>query len=189
MGVVLKISTVKVKPEFMPSLDPTKQKSGLWWLPISAIVFVLDQWTKTIATESLKIYEAVVVNDYLNWTLMHNEGMAFSFLADQSGWQRWGISIVAIAIVIWLLIWLKQSVINSKLLNIGLVLVIGGALGNIYDRLMLGYVIDFIEAHYNDNFWPAFNVADSAISLGAFFLILDLIFGDNKEKTDENKSS
>lgn len=165
----------------------TSKKSGLWWLPISAIVFYLDQWTKTIATESLNIYEAVVVNDYLNWTLMHNEGMAFSFLADQSGWQRWVISIVGIAIVIWLLVWLKKSKINAKFLNLGLVLVVGGALGNIYDRLNLGYVIDFIEAHYNDNFWPAFNIADTAISLGAFFLILDLIFGG--KDIHEDKSS
>ncbi len=168
----------------MPKLIP---KSGLWWLPISVVVFLLDQWTKTIATESLKIYEAVVVNDYLNWTLMHNEGMAFSFLADQGGWQRWGISIVAIAIVVWLLIWLKKSEIKAKFLNLGLVFVIGGALGNIYDRLNLGYVIDFIEAHYNDNFWPAFNIADTAISVGAFFLILDLIFGE--KDVNENESS
>lgn len=172
----------------MPNIQ---SKSGLWWLPISAVVFLLDQWTKIIATDSLRIYEAVVVNDYLNWTLMHNEGMAFSFLADQSGWQRWGISLVASAIVIWLLVWLKKSEFKAKFLNLGLVFVIGGALGNIYDRLSLGYVIDFIEAHYNDNFWPAFNVADTAISIGAFFLILDLIFGDNKDKevADENKSS
>lgn len=160
-------------------------KSGLWWLPISGIVFLLDQWTKTIATESLKMYEAVVVNEYLNWTLMHNEGMAFSFLADQSGWQRWVISIVAIAIVVWLLIWLKKSEIKARFLNLGLVFVIGGALGNIYDRLSLGYVIDFIEAHYNDNYWPAFNIADTAICVGAFFLILDLIFGEK----DEDKPS
>ncbi len=161
-------------------------KSGLWLLPVSAVVFLLDQWTKVIATESLKIYEAVVVNEYLNWTLMHNEGMAFSLLADQSGWQRWGISIVAIAIVVWLLFWLKNSKFSAKFLNIGLVLVIGGALGNIYDRLVLGYVVDFIEIHYEQHFWPTFNIADMAISLGAFFLILDLIWGE--KDTDENKS-
>jgi signal peptidase II len=161
----------------------TQSKSGLWWLPVSIIVFLLDQWTKTIATESLKIYEAVVVNDYLNWTLMHNEGMAFSLLADQSGWQRWAISIVAIVIVIWLLFWLRKSEFKAKFLNLGLVFVIGGALGNTYDRLNLGYVIDFIEAHYNDNFWPAFNVADTAISLGAFLLILDIIFEKNEDKS------
>ena len=162
-----------------------KTKSGLWWLPISAVVFYLDQLTKTMATESLKIYEAVHVNTFLNWTLMHNEGMAFSFLADQSGWQRWVIGFVAIIIVIWLLIWLSKTNFKARFLNLGLVFVIGGALGNIYDRFSLGYVIDFIEAHYNEHYWPAFNVADTAISLGAFFLILDLIFG----KKDEDKSS
>ena len=167
-------------------LDIIKQKSGLWWLWISAIVFVLDQWTKIIATESLEIYQAVVVNDYLNWTLMHNEGMAFSILADQSGWQRWGISIVAIAIVFWLLAWLKKSNFNEKYLNLGLTFVIGGAIGNTYDRLSLGYVIDFIEAHYKQNYWPAFNIADTAISIGAFLLILDLIWGNHEDKSSQS---
>ncbi len=166
-------------------IESVKEKPGLWWLPISFIVFYLDQLTKSMATETLKIYEAVHVNTYLNWTLMHNEGMAFSFLADQSGWQRWVIGFVAVIIVIWLLIWLTKTTTKQKFLNLGLVFVIGGALGNIYDRFALGYVIDFIEAHYNEHYWPAFNVADTAISLGAFFLILDLIFGPK----DENKSS
>ena len=176
---------VREKVEHMPKMlksNNTIKKSGLWWLWISVIIVVLDQWTKNIATEYLRIYEAVVVNDYLNWTLMHNEGMAFSFLADQSGWQRWGISVVAIAIVVWLLVWLKRNDFKVKFLNLGLCFVIGGALGNIYDRLNLGYVIDFIEAHYNEYFWPAFNVADTAISIGAFFLILDLIWGKKEEK-------
>ncbi|HHL31189.1 MAG TPA: lipoprotein signal peptidase [Oceanospirillales bacterium] len=169
----------------MPKILDTEnaaQKSGLWWLWISALVLLLDQWSKIIATQSLKIYDAVVVNEYLNWTLMHNEGMAFSFLADQSGWQRWGISIVAIVIVVWLLFWLKKNPFKNTFLNLGLTLVIGGALGNIYDRINLGYVIDFIEVHYQQHFWPAFNLADSAISLGAFFLILDLIWGKHEDK-------
>jgi len=171
----------------MPNLAQIKQKSGLWWLPLSLVVVLLDQWTKVIASSSLKIYEAVIVNDYLNWTLMHNEGMAFSFLADQSGWQRWGISIVGVIIVVWLLTWLKKNVFSNTYLNLGLTLVIGGALGNIYDRLSMGYVVDFIEAHYNDHFWPAFNLADTAISMGAFFLILDLIWGDKpKDKSQKN---
>jgi len=168
--------------DIMP--DNHLQKSGLWWLGLSAIVFALDQWTKSIATQSLKLYEAVVVNDYFNWTLMHNKGMAFSLLANQSGWQRWAIGFIAILIVCFLLVWLKKNKISQKLLNIGLVMVIGGALGNIYDRMVLGYVIDFIEVHYNDYYWPSFNVADTAISFGAFFLILDLIIN----KDDESQS-
>ena len=180
---VSKTLKAKVKKEHMPNFNQTNQKSGLYWLWISAIVFGLDQWTKTIATNSLEMYKSVVVNDYLNWTLMHNKGMAFSILADQSGWQRWGISIVAIVIVIWLLTWLKKSDYKDRFLNLGLTFVIGGAIGNIYDRLSLGYVIDFIEAHYNNNFWPAFNVADTAISIGAFFLIIDLIWGNHEDKS------
>lgn len=157
-------------------------KSGLRWLWISALVVVLDQWTKSLASASLMLYQPVVVNDYLNWTLMHNEGMAFSLLADQSGWQRWVISVVATVIVVWLLTWLKKNDYRSIFLNIGLCCVIGGALGNIYDRVTLGYVVDFIEAHYQDLYWPAFNIADTAISLGAFFLILDLIWGKNENQ-------
>lgn len=163
-------------------LSPSS-KSGLWWLWVSAIVFVFDQWTKSLASQALTLYQPHVVNDYLNWTLMHNEGMAFSLLADQSGWQRWGISIVASAIVIWLLTWLKKNDYKATFLNLGLCFVIGGALGNIYDRVVLGYVVDFIEAHYNDLYWPAFNIADTAISIGAFFLILDLIWGDNENQS------
>ena len=173
----------KVKSELMPNsnqLETLKQKSGLWWLWVSAIVVILDQWTKVIATQSLEMYQAVVVNDYLNWTLMHNEGMAFSILADQSGWQRWVISIIAIIIVVWLLTWLKKNDYKNHYLNLGLTFVIGGAIGNTYDRLNLGYVIDFIEVHYEKNFWPAFNIADTAISIGAFFLIIDLIWGEHE---------
>ena len=156
-------------------------KTGLWWLPLSAIVFFLDQWSKQVATDTLKIYDAIEVNSYLNWTLMYNKGMAFSILANQSGWQRWGISAVAIIIVIWLVIWLYKADFKAKFQNIGLSMIIGGALGNTYDRLSLGHVIDFIEAHYNEYYWPAFNVADTFISLGAFFLILDLLFGAKDE--------
>jgi signal peptidase II len=182
VDAALKISKVMASKDIMS--DNHLQKSGLWWLGLSAIVFALDQWTKSIATQSLKLYEAVVVNDYFNWTLMHNKGMAFSLLANQSGWQRWAIGLIAIVIVCILLVWLKKNKISQKLLNLGLVMVIGGALGNIYDRMVLGYVIDFIEVHYNDYFWPSFNVADTAISLGAFFLILDLIIN----KDDESQS-
>jgi len=174
---------VLAKVEPMP--DNLRIKSGVWWLPISALVFYMDQWTKAIATDTLKIHDAVYVNGYLNWTLMHNKGMAFSFLANQSGWQRWGISVVASVIALWLIVWLYKNDFKSKLLNLGLTFVIGGAIGNIYDRLNLGYVIDFIEAHYDEHYWPAFNIADTAISFGAFLLILDLFFGAK----DEDKSS
>lgn len=162
--------------------DSKTEKSGLWWLWLSLIVFILDQFTKYIASESLVLYEPEVINGILNWTLMHNRGMAFSLLADQPGWQRWGIGIMAIIIVVVLLFWLRKNLFHDKLVNISLVMLIGGALGNIYDRFALGYVIDFIEVHYNQYYWPAFNIADTAISIGVFLLIIDLIINKNEDK-------
>ncbi len=158
------------------------KKSGLFWLWISALVLVLDQWTKSIASSSLEMYVPNKINDFLNFTLMHNKGVAFSILADQSGWQRYFITVVASAIVIWLLYWLVKNTRAQKLQNVALVLVIGGALGNIWDRVMLGYVVDFIELHYKGYYWPAFNIADSAISVGAVLLIIDA-FKNKDEST------
>ncbi len=158
-------------------------QTGVVWLWLSALVFMLDQWTKSIASSHLEMYVPNQVNAFLNWTLMHNKGVAFSFLADQSGWQRWFLSVLAMAIVIWLLYWLYQNKKQMKLQNVSLALVIGGALGNVYDRLLLGHVVDFIEVHYQDYFWPAFNVADSAICLGAVLLIIDAFV--NKHESSE----
>jgi signal peptidase II len=107
-------------------------------------------------------------------------------LADQSGWQRYFIAVVASAIVVWLLYWLYQNNKSMKLQNSALVLVVGGALGNIWDRVYLGYVVDFVELHYGGYYWPAFNVADSAICLGAVLLIVDAF--KNKEQVMEKSS-
>ena len=160
-------------------------QKGVFWLWLSAIVVVLDQWTKSIASASLDMYVPNKVNEFLNWTLMHNKGVAFSFLADQSGWQRWFLSALAIVIVMWLLVWMYQNSRQMKLQNISLALVVGGAIGNVYDRLLLGHVVDFIEVHYNDNFWPAFNVADSAICMGAVLLIIDAFVNKHESANDE----
>jgi len=160
-------------------------KTGLVWLWVSVIVFMLDQWTKGWGSSQRGMYQPLEVTSFLNWTLMHNEGMAFSILADQPGWQRWFISGMATLIVLWLLHWLYKTPSHNRLLNMALVLVIGGAIGNTYDRLLLGYVVDFIEVYYKTFYWPAFNVADIAICCGAFLLILDMFIGQD----DENKSS
>lgn len=151
-------------------------RSGLMWLWLSLLILLVDQATKFWASDSLVLYVPKKITDFFNLTLMHNEGIAFSLLADQSGWQRWFILIVAVIVVIWLLWWLYQSPKNLKLQNIALTLVIGGALGNIYDRAVLGYVVDFIQLHYQNYYWPAFNIADSAITVGAVLLILDTLF-------------
>ncbi len=145
----------------------------LLWL--SALVVLFDQWTKTVASSHLALYIPQKVTSFFNLTLMHNEGVAFSILANQSGWQRYFIAVVASLIVIWLLYWLYQNKSSQRLQNTALVLVIGGAIGNIWDRIVLGYVVDFIELHYQQYYWPAFNLADSAICLGAVLLIIDAI--------------
>ncbi len=163
-------------------------RSGLWWLWISALVVALDQWSKTLASEKLELYVGKPVTSWFNWTLMHNEGMAFSFLADQSGWQRWFLSALAIAIVLMLMRWMKQTAFHFRLLNIGLALIVGGAIGNTIDRLSKGYVVDFIEWHYQTWYWPAFNVADMAITLGAVLLVLDALFGQHPDKPADNNA-
>jgi len=155
-------------------LKPVMQ-TGWRLLWLSALVVLFDQWTKTVASSHLALYIPQKVTSFFNLTLMHNEGVAFSILANQSGWQRYFIAVVASLIVIWLLYWLYQNKSSQRLQNTALVLVIGGAIGNIWDRIVLGYVVDFIELHYQQYYWPAFNLADSAICLGAVLLIIDAI--------------
>ncbi|MGJ8664059.1 MAG: signal peptidase II [Marinicella sp.] len=161
------------------------KQSGWIYLWVSALVLILDQWTKALASNGLELYVPNKITDFFNLTLMHNEGVAFSLLADQSGWQRYFIAILASLIVIWLLYWLLQNKKQMKLQNAALVLVIGGALGNIWDRIWLGYVVDFVELHYNGFYWPAFNVADSAICLGAVLLIIDAFKNKESEVDSE----
>lgn len=164
------------------------RERGLIWLWLSAVVLIADQITKFWATQTLALYVPEKVTGFFNLTLLHNKGIAFSLLADQPGWQRWFILIMASVIVIWLLVWLFNSPRKLKLHNISLALVIGGALGNIYDRAVLGYVVDFIQLHYNDYYWPAFNIADSAISVGAVLLIIDTLFSKQDKQQNESTS-
>ena len=156
----------------------------LLWL--SVVVVILDQWSKAVASNQLALYIPQKITSFFNLTLMHNEGVAFSILADQSGWQRYFIAIVASLIVVWLLYWLYQNRSNQRLQNTALVLVIGGAIGNIWDRIVLGYVVDFIELHYQQYYWPAFNLADSAICLGAVLLIIDAIKNRHENSTGQS---
>lgn len=164
------------------------KQTGWIYLWVSAIVLILDQWTKSIASNQLDLYVPHKVTDFFNLTLMHNKGVAFSILANHSGWQRYFIAIVATLIVIWLLYWLWQNARSLKLQNVALVLVIGGALGNIWDRVLLGHVVDFIELHYRGYYWPAFNVADSAITLGALLLIIDAFKNKNADVESSKQS-
>jgi signal peptidase II len=145
---------------------------GLWLL-LAAVVVLLDLYTKQLAMQHLELYRPNAVFSWLNLTLAHNTGAAFSFLAGGSGWQRWFLSGVAVVICAVLLVWLWRLPHRARLLPSALALVIGGALGNLIDRLRFGYVVDFIDIHYAGWHWPAFNLADSAIVIGVILLLLD----------------
>ncbi|WP_249352132.1 signal peptidase II [Rudaea sp. 3F27F6] len=146
--------------------------SGLPWLVLSAVVIVADQIVKAIVLAVLRPYEPhEAIAGLLNWTLAFNRGAAFSFLHDESGWQRWLFSLLAIGVSVVLVRWLA-SIARSDWRNaLPLSLVIGGALGNLIDRVRFGQVTDFIDVYWRDAHFPAFNIADSAITVGAVLLI------------------
>ncbi|QPG06496.1 signal peptidase II [Salinimonas marina] len=162
--------------------------SGLRFLWLSVVVFVLDQWTKYTVLGSMDLYQSVQVTSFFNLTYVHNYGAAFSFLHDADGWQRWfftGIAAVVSTLILW---WLKNTPRDQILLPVAYTLVLGGALGNVYDRLVHGYVIDFLDFYVGQWHWPAFNLADSAIFLGAILLIIDMLTA-NKSAGDNTTSS
>jgi len=144
------------------------------WLWLSVAIMVIDQWTKQIVTERLAEFERIVVTPSLELMRLHNEGAAFSFLSNASGWQRWLFVGLGVAASIGILIWLRRLPARGQhLLAAGLALLLGGALGNVIDRVLLGHVVDFIRVHWNEHYFPAFNVADSAITIGAILIALD----------------
>jgi len=143
------------------------------WLLVSALVVALDMWTKDIASGSLDLYRPVELTSWLNLTLAHNYGAAFSFLSDAGGWQRWLFTGLALVVTAVLLVWLLRLPATEKLTAAALALIIGGAIGNLADRIEHGYVVDFIDVYYRDWHWPAFNLADSAITCGVILLLLD----------------
>lgn len=148
-------------------------RSALPWLALSALVVVLDVLSKHWAVASLTPFLPVpVIPGLMNWTLLHNTGAAFSFLAEHAGWQRWLFSALAIGVSGLLTLWLRRIALGDWRQALPFALIIGGALGNLLDRLRYGYVIDFIDFYWNDWHWPAFNVADSAIVGGAIGLVL-----------------
>ena len=158
----------------------------LKWLWITAIVIIADLYTKSLASGMLQMYQPVAVFPGFNFTLMHNKGAAFSFLADQSGWQRWFFSVIAVVVSVAIIVWLKKLPKDQVWMAIALSLILGGAIGNVYDRISLGYVVDFLDVYYGSSHWPAFNIADSAISVGAVMILIDAIRGDKKPDTAES---
>ena len=143
------------------------------WLLLSVVVIALDLWTKGIALANLRLHDPVpVIDGWLNWTLTRNYGAAFSFLSDAGGWQRWFFSALALGVSGMLAVWLTRIPRNDWRQALPFALIIGGALGNLVDRVRFGYVVDFIDAYWDTHHWPAFNIADSAIVGGAIGLAL-----------------
>jgi signal peptidase II len=145
----------------------------LKWLWLSGLMIVLDQASKWWMVSWLSLYETVAVMPYFNLTMAHNYGAAFSFLAEAGGWQRWFFVGLAVIVSLVLIIWLAKLKPAAKLEAISLSLILGGAIGNVIDRINYGYVVDFLDIYYGSYHWPAFNIADSAICIGAVLLVID----------------
>ncbi len=156
------------------------------WMIIATVIVIADQITKYIATVKLEMFETVAVMPMFNFTLMHNEGAAFSFLSDAGGWQRWFFTIISFIVSIALIVWIKKLKPEEKLQALAFSFILGGAIGNLIDRLFLGYVIDFIDIYYNASHWPAFNIADSAITIGVVILIVDTVFPNLFKKSSKS---
>lgn len=142
------------------------------WFAVSALIVALDLYTKSLVQKAFAFGEHLTVTSFFDLVRYHNEGAAFSFLANAGGWQKWFFTVVTLVAVIVITYLLVKHHAN-KLFSSGLALVLGGAIGNLYDRLTLGYVVDFLYFHIDDLYWPAFNVADSAICVGVGLLLLD----------------
>lgn len=147
--------------------------NALAWLGLSALLVAIDQWTKAVALASLEYLKPVpFIDGFWNWTLVHNYGAAFSFLSDAGGWQRWFFTGLAIVISLGLTVWLARTPRGDWRTALPFALVVAGAVGNVIDRIRFGYVVDFVDWYVGRHHWPAFNVADSAIVVGAVLLVL-----------------
>ena len=153
----------------------TSRQAGsrwLFWIGIAVLIMVLDQFTKVLVLGSFQYGESVPVTSFFNLVRVHNHGAAFSFLADAGGWQRWFFTVLGIVAAV-VMVWLLRSHAGQRLFCLALSLLLGGALGNVIDRLLHGYVVDFLDFYWDRWHFPAFNLADSAITLGAALMILD----------------
>ena len=154
-----------------------ERDSSSWarWLLLSAAIVAADLATKAWVSATFRYGESVELAPFLNFVLVHNDGAAFSFLAGAGGWQRWFFTAVAVVISA-VIVWMLRKPGNGRLLSLALSLVLGGAIGNLYDRVTLGHVVDFVQVHAGGHYFPAFNVADSAITVGVVLLVWDSLF-------------
>ena len=155
-------------------------KAGHWYA-LAGLVVVLDQISKWVVLNHIEFGQTIYVAPFWNWVLTYNSGAAFSFLADQAGWQRWFFTALALAVSGWIALELRKHP-EQKLLSLALALVMGGALGNVIDRVRFGAVVDFIQWHAAGWYWPAFNVADSAITVGAILLAFSTLTATDKKE-------
>lgn len=145
----------------------------LKWLWLSLLAVILDQGSKLVIDSSMRLYQSIPLLPYFNLTYVHNTGAAFSFLSEAGGWQRWFFAGLAMLISAVIAVWLARLKQHETLLAMALSLVLGGAIGNLIDRLAYGYVIDFLDVYYGTWHWPAFNIADSAITLGVMLMLAE----------------
>jgi len=160
--------------------------SALKWIWLSVIIVFADQLSKYYISHVFDLYESVPVVAGLNITYVHNPGAAFSFLSDAGGWQRWFFILVSSGVSLALIIWLYSLPAAKRWQAAALALILGGAAGNLIDRVMFGYVIDFVDVYYRNWHWPAFNVADAAISIGALMLIVEMFWFDRAGQRPDN---
>ncbi len=173
----------------MKLFNHSLSQSGLRWLWLAVVIFIADIGIKYYVLENIGFgwKHRIEVLPFFNILHVHNYGAAFSFLSDQPGWQRWFFAVIALSISSLLLFWLRKQSKDEKQLNIAYCLIVGGALGNLYDRLVHGFVVDYLDVYVGTYHWPAFNLADAAICIGAFLLVLDGFKQEKEERKGRKK--
>lgn len=160
------------------------------WLWLSAVIVVLDQITKVYADQALTLYQRIpVVDGFFNIALAYNKGAAFSLFSESGGWQRWFFTAIAIIASVFIVYMMKNLKSHERMTAVGLALILGGALGNLIDRMLYGHVIDFLQFYHKQYYWPTFNLADAFITIGAALLITHGIVGDSYRLDREKKKS
>ncbi len=168
-------------------MSQSENTSSLSWLWLTLIWLVIDQGTKYWVANSMALHQSFDILPFFSITYAQNPGAAFSFLADQPGWQRWFFTLIAVVASAVFLVWLKRTPKTQPLLAVALACMLSGALGNLIDRVLFGYVIDFLDFYIGSYHWPTFNIADSVIFIGAVLMVIDSFKQNNAENTEAVK--